>query len=276
VFRYHTTRDISALPQWVFDGVNLLQAEITDFEDIFWKIKPDFVINAIGYVKQRNENRDLAIELNTVLPRRLSALSKSCGFRLFHISTDCVYNGEENAVYWDENAYTQLTEENHARDLYGITKSLGEIGNCLNTMTIRTSIVGREIYHFTGLMEWFFEQFYTRDYCSGFRTHIYSGLTTTELSKRVLSIVLGKMRFVSGIHQLASEPIDKAALLSKFVMHLTSRPFLPFRVVQTFPDAVFRVLKHNEAVFGERPTWHEMLMEIREEMPLYNAWRFGK
>ena len=44
-----------------------------------------------------------------------------------------------------------------AEDLYGRTKYLGEVTSA-NVLTLRTSIIGRELVHQESLLEWFFQQ----------------------------------------------------------------------------------------------------------------------
>ena len=69
--------------------------------------------------------------------------------RLIHISTDCVFSGERGQ--YDENSITD------AKDLYGISKSIGDI-NVENALTIRTSTIGHELNSKSGLLEWFLSQ----------------------------------------------------------------------------------------------------------------------
>ena len=42
-----------------------------------------------------------------------------------------------------------------ADDLYGISKAKGEVNNN-HSLTLRTSMIGRELYNFTELFEWLF------------------------------------------------------------------------------------------------------------------------
>ena len=72
----------------IFLGVDALRFETV--EKVIRDSKPDVVINCIGLIKQLKEASDalLSIELNSVLPLKLSKLSTDLGIKLIHFSTD--------------------------------------------------------------------------------------------------------------------------------------------------------------------------------------------
>ena len=86
-------------------------------------------------------------------------------------------------------------------------------------MTLRTSIVGRELSRKLGLLEWFLAQ---EKPVKGFSRAIFSGLTSIELS-RVIEMLITKFPEASGLYHVASEPIDKRALLHLFRDHFGVR-----------------------------------------------------
>jgi dTDP-4-dehydrorhamnose reductase len=98
--------------------------------------KPDVVVNCIGIVKQLKEANDpvLALTVNAVFPHLLADLCRATGARLIHVSTDCVFSGRKG-MYTEEDVPD-------ADDLYGRSKSLGEVGGsgCL-TIRDRKSVV---------------------------------------------------------------------------------------------------------------------------------------
>ena len=110
--------------------------------------EPDVVINCVGLVKQRPEAEDpvLSIKLNSLFPHQLANLCAREGTRMIHISTDCVFSGQKGMYSEDDVA--------DARDIYGKTKYLGEISD-RGCLTLRTSIIGRELHTSNGLVEWF-------------------------------------------------------------------------------------------------------------------------
>lgn len=140
---------------------------------------PDYIISCAGILVNSSDNNPAeAIYINSYLPQYLNKLSETLGFKLIHISTDCVFSGSKG----------QYTEQDtpDATNAYGRTKTLGEIDNNKN-LTIRTSIIGPELKpNGTGLMHWFFNQ--SGD-IKGFTKAIWSGVTTLELAKFIVHII---------------------------------------------------------------------------------------
>ena len=109
-------------------------ADKDDIRTIIEKIKPNVVINCIGILNKKcEENKPLAIKLNSYLPHYLDFLSEQYGFYFIHVSTDCVFDG----IKGNYNEHDNPNETS----FYGKTKALGEINNNRN-LTLRTSIVG--------------------------------------------------------------------------------------------------------------------------------------
>ena len=111
-----------------------------------------------------------------------------------------------------------------ATDLYGRTKYLGEVDyeNCL---TLRTSIIGRELGKSHSLIEWFIAQ--NGKCIKGYTKAIFSGLTT-KVHGDILSQIFRQWPQLSGIYHLAAKPISKYALLSlvkeKYGLDITIEP----------------------------------------------------
>ncbi len=122
--------------------------------------------------------------------------------RFIHISTDCVFSG-------NRGNYSE-TDHSDADDLYGKTKFLGEVAypGCL---TIRTSIIGRELSTAHGLIDWFLSQ--DGKTISGYKKAIFSGLTTIALSE-IISQIISDYPDLHGVMQVASKPVSKYDLLS--------------------------------------------------------------
>jgi dTDP-4-dehydrorhamnose reductase len=162
---------------------------------------PDAIVNCIGIVKQQ-ELADMteAIEINALLPHRLAQLCRASGARLVHISTDCVFSGRKGMYVESDFA--------DAEDWYGRTKLLGEVTDA-PCLTLRTSMIGRELRHKRGLMEWFLAQ---KGTVRGYRRAVFSGLTTAALS-RAVETILTDYPNLNGLYHISSEPIDKYTLL---------------------------------------------------------------
>lgn len=182
--------------------VDIPNLDKENLNSFFRELKPDFVINCIGLIKQRKESEDhvQSIEINSLLPHLLSSLSGIYNFKLIHFSTDCVFQGKHG--FYKENSLKD------ANDLYGLSKSLGEIAYCKNTITLRTSIIGRELKGHKSLMDWFLTN--PEKEITGYDRAIFSGLTTHEVANVVLIII---RQFKPGLFNLSSDPIDKFNLL---------------------------------------------------------------
>ena len=166
--------------------------------------EPEVVINCIGIVKQLPAAQDplQSIAINALFPHQLAQICRQKKIRLIHMSTDCVFSGRKGC-YSEEDL-------SDAEDLYGKTKFLGEVDypGCL---TLRTSIIGRELDTTHGLIEWFLSQ--EGKTVSGYKKAIFSGLTTIALSEIIADIIVNHPQ-LSGIRQVASEPISKYDLLN--------------------------------------------------------------
>lgn len=190
------------------DGDVIWGIDALDFPSLAQALRqrrPDVVINAIGIIKQRPQASDAvtSIEVNSLLPHRLAVLVEEWGGRLIHFSTDCVFSGNRGA-YREEDVPD-------AADLYGRSKLLGEVVAVPHAVTLRTSMIGRELFGHRSLLDWFLSQVPGR--VTGFRRVIYSGLTTNELAE-VVSRVVTAHPDLHGLFHVAGQPISKHDLLA--------------------------------------------------------------
>lgn len=183
------------------------EAAADDPGDLIRALRPRSVVNALGIVKQVPEAEEPvpAITINSLMPHRLAAACSEVGATLVHVSTDCVFSGRAPLGH----SYTEADDPD-PQDLYGRSKLLGETG-VNEALTLRTSIIGWELQRQSGLLEWFAAQDGGR--VRGFRNAVFSGLTTRALARVILD-VLEDHRQLSGVYQVASEPISKLDLLT--------------------------------------------------------------
>jgi len=218
------------------------------------RICPDVVINCIGIIKQREQSGEAiaSLQINAVFPRRLASLCKSAKTRLFHFGTDCVFSGKRGM-------YTERDIPD-AEDLYGRTKYLGEVSD-EGCITIRSSIIGREIAGREGLLEWFLSN--KGGSVKGFTKAIYSGFTTTEMS-RIVNLIITNHTDLYGVWHVASKPISKFDLLhlvnSKLSLGITIRPDDTFRCDRSLNGDGF-----NQRTGYCPPSWDEMIDELSKE-----------
>jgi dTDP-4-dehydrorhamnose reductase len=171
--------------------------------ELFNRVRPDVVVNCVGVVKQLAEADDplAALPINSLLPHRLLRACKMMDARLIHISTDCVFAGTKG-LYREEDVAD-------ARDLYGLSKLLGEVDDP-HAVTLRTSLIGHELNSAHGLLNWFLSQ---KGRVKGFTRAIFSGLPTVELARVLRDVVIPHPE-LRGVLHVAADPISKHDLLT--------------------------------------------------------------
>ena len=191
----------AGLAKRIIDNIDLTDSQC--LSAVLKKIKPQVVINCAGLIKQVASSNEIleVIPINTILPHTLAQMTKACDARLILVSTDCVFSGKKGSY-----AETDIAD---CADLYGQSKLLGEVSDEKHVLTIRTSIIGHELRGGHSLVNWFLKQ---KGSVTGYTRAIYSGLPTIELANIIHHLVLPNPK-LSGLYQIASEPISKFDLL---------------------------------------------------------------
>jgi dTDP-4-dehydrorhamnose reductase len=250
----------NALPSHCFGGVDVMSFD--NVIQVAGQVRPDVVINCVGIVKQLEEAHDpiLTLQLNSLFPHRLAGLCAATGARMLHMSTDCVFSGRKG----------QYAEEDvpDPEDLYGRTKLLGEV-NRPGCLTIRTSIFGRDFLKLSALLEWFLSQRGGR--VKGYRHAIYTGFPTQVLARIMGDIIAGHPD-LSGLYQIASQPISKYELLVRIrdamKLDIEVEPYDDLPCDRSLSASRF------VAATGYRiPGWDEMIAELAADPTPYDDWR---
>ena len=226
------------------------------------KIRPGFIVNCVGVIKQREEVNAAVptITLNALLPHQLAENAKEWGGKVIHFSTDCVFNGKRGC-------YTE-DDPSDAEDLYGKSKFLGEVV-AENALTLRTSIIGRELFHFRSLLEWFLAQ-KGETFC-GFRRVIYSGVTTNYLARLVGDLITDHP-CLSGLYQVTSPPICKYDLLCL----LRDAFKLDVEIVPDESEVSDRSMAGDaflRATGYPAPDWPDLVAQLANDPTPYEKWR---
>jgi dTDP-4-dehydrorhamnose reductase len=241
-------------------GVNAF--DIHGVEEVIHGISPDAVINCIGIIKQLREASDpvISIALNSLFPHQLAEICVGTGARLLHMSTDCVFSGRKG-MYTEE-------DPSDAEDLYGRTKLLGEVGRS-GCLTIRTSIFGRDFLKDSAMLEWFLSN--RGGKVRGYRNSIYTGFPTQVLA-RIMGDILTDYPHLSGLYQIASEPISKYDLLLKIrdamKLDILIEPYEDTPCNRSLSPSRF-----IEATGCAIPSWDEMIAELASDPTPYDEWR---
>ena len=192
-----------------------VESGLGGLEKIFNEVGlPSYVINCIGILKsainERNSTSVLrTIGINSVFPHQLAEVAVNYGFRVIQISTDGVFSGSKES--YEEDAPCD------GLDIYGKTKSLGEVKGCARFMNLRCSIIGPNPIQKMGLWEWLLGQ-PDGAIVSGFTNQIWNGVSTVQFAKLCLNIIahdhFDVLRSESAVFHFApNEPVSKYQLL---------------------------------------------------------------
>jgi dTDP-4-dehydrorhamnose reductase len=242
------------------ENVNVTNAG--DIEKIIEAIKPEIIINAVGIIKQLPSSKDLisTLSVNSIFPHQLAEFSKKNKAYLLNISTDCVFSGLKGSYAEDDIS--------DAFDLYGKSKSLGEVldNNCL---TIRTSIIGRELLTQHSLVEWFLNN--REKKVKGYVNARFSGFPTIILAGIIADIITKENR-LKGLFHVSSEAIDKFTLLNlikeKFNVDVEIEPFEDYKIDRSLNSDKFK------KATGFKPLgWKQMIDKMAEDSMLFRGYK---
>jgi dTDP-4-dehydrorhamnose reductase len=243
--------------------------DVTDFKGLALtinQIQPDVIINCVGVLnKSAEENPDLAILLNSYLPHFLESITKNTTSKVIHISTDCVFSG-------DEGSYTEGSVKN-GRGFYAQSKALGEIIN-QKDLTFRTSIIGPELnINGIGLFQWFSKQ---EGNISGYTQAIWTGITTIELLNAIKFVIDNN---ITGLYHLVNNvkisKFDLVSLLNKvFDTSLFITAYDGYKVdkslINTRDDFKFKVKTYEDMIFEMK----EWIVNHKELYYHYNSLKY--
>jgi len=217
------------------------------------KIQPNYIINTTGIIKQSSSinNIELTIHLNSLLPHRLSRLTSA---KLFHLSTDCVFDGKKGNYSEHDTDFSS--------DLYGTSKRVGEPENS-NTMICRSSIIGSELNGNFGLFSWLINQ-KKGSKIDGYDRALFNGITSIEYANILMYIIENNL-FTNGIFHIGGDIINKYELLCKINQLLE----LNLLIEKNSNIEINRTL--NTALFNNKfkykvPNWDSMLFDLKNSM----------
>jgi len=224
-----------------------------------------YVINCIGIIKPYiHDNNSFevqrAIEVNGLFPHKLAEAAKITGAKVIQIATDCVYDGVKGGYKEDD--------KHNAIDVYGKTKSLGEV-SADNFLNLRCSIIGREKKSYLSLLEWFLNQPKGAK-LKGFKNHFWNGVTTNAFAKICKGIIQNNAYFSGLQHIVAADSPSKAQMLHIF-KEVFKRGDMEIDDINA-PIGIDRTLSTNNetqnknlwhfAGYKEIPSVEEMIFEL--------------
>lgn len=210
----------------------------------------DAVINCIGLLNQFAEkNKAMAILLNGYLPHYLVEIIKDTKTRIIHMSTDCVFAGNDGPYY--EDSFPNGTT------FYDRSKAIGEINNDKD-LTFRNSIIGPDIKESgIGLFNWFMKQ---KGPIGGFTGAIWTGVTTLTLAKAMETALKENL---TGLYNLVNNhSISKFDLCSLFNRYFRNGEVEIYSDDKLQLDKSLR-RKRNDFTFVV-PSYEQQIKEMRE------------
>ena len=244
----------------VIDGLDL--RDFTRLEKTLDGLKPSVVVNCAGVTLRSKEILDKAscIAVNALLPHKLADWCARNDSRLIHFSTVCVFDGKAGGYSEDD-----LPD---ARDLYGVTKALGDV-SAPRALTLRSSFIGRELFAGAELLEWFLAQRGKK--IKGFRKAVFTGLTTNRLAELVGELI-AKFPALNGLYHVSSETVAKFELLNllkeEYKLDIEIEPDDKFECRRDLNGARFA-----EAAGFKCPPWKEMARAMAADTTPYAEWR---
>ena len=230
----------------------------------------DYIINCIGLTKSRideksRESRALAIALNVNFPNALASQAEAKGYKVIQVATDCVFSGLRGN-------YSEA-DSHDALDVYGKTKSLGEVPSSA-VMHLRCSLIGPEQRRNSLFFEWVRQQPANAE-IKGFTNHIWNGLTSKVFGQVVVGVIQSNL-FRPGVQHLV--PADKVTKDELVRLELAALGRQDVSVTATSAlDSVDRTLATTDAArnrelfqaagYAELPTIRAMVEEICQELP---------
>ncbi len=250
----------------LFTGPNVIDGlDLRDFmrlNEVLNDIKPSVIVNCAGVTLRSKEalDKNSTISLNALLPHRLAEWCSHSGARLIHFSTVCVFDGKTGG-------YTEDSLPD-ARDLYGMTKALGDVSAPF-ALTLRSSFIGREIFGGNELLEWFLAQKGKK--IKGFTKALFTGLTTNRLAELVGDLI-GKHPALNGLYHVSSETLSKYELLKlmkeAYKLDVAIESDDSFECRRDLKGARF-----EKAAGFICPPWKQLMAEMAADKTSYSDWR---
>ena len=228
--------------------------------------KVDYVVNCIGIIKPHISDSDdkqrlNALQINSLFPQKLSDWAAETGAKVIQIATDCVFSGHKGS-YLESDAHDAL-------DVYGKSKSLGEVPNP-SMMHLRVSIIGPEVGRSTSLLEWVRNQPQGAQ-IFGFTDHVWNGVTTTHFGKIARGIIESNLFKAGVFHLIPGNRLPKDKLVQK-IASVFGRDDIEIQP-KASGNTVDRTLETNDTGFNMElwaaagyetpPTIERMLEEIK-------------
>lgn len=225
----------------------------------------DWIINTIGVIKPYihdsiGKEIDRAMLVNAHFPYLLSEATRGTNSKVIQIATDCVYSGLKGG-------YVE-TDLHDATDVYGKTKSLGEVYG-KNIFHLRCSIIGPEIRGHKSLLDWCIRQPKGAT-INGFTNQQWNGITSFHFARICRGIIENRVKLPHIQHIVPADSVSKAKLLKIMRKEFERKDVI---IENTkIPTAINRILATNNPKLNQKlwefagfktiPTVQQMVKEL--------------
>jgi dTDP-4-dehydrorhamnose reductase len=196
------------------------------------------LVNLIGVIRHKidshsEESLSQAKKVNSDFPKLLVQSASNLNLRVVQIATDCVFSGNDGA-YSEDSRVDPV-------DIYGETKVAGEI-TAENLLTLRVSIVGREIENHVELMDWVISQ-PQNNVIKGFSNHFWNGITSLHFAKILDGVLKESVNTNGTFHLIPTGAVTKLELI-QMIAALSGR--FDLKIVATLSEkSIDRTLRTN-------------------------------
>ena len=195
------------LKNYSLNRVTFLKVNIANIDNFRLKkiiSRMDVIINCIGLINQKKNIKNYhktMMKINTLFPKKLNKLSKPKQ-KIYQIATDGVYDGYVGKYNEDES--------HSATDIYGLSKSKGEIIE-KNFFNIRCSLIGNELTYNNSLISWFLNT--KSNKINGYTNHLWNGVSNTVFAKILNFIIIKKINLPNKFHLVPKNQMSKYDML---------------------------------------------------------------
>ena len=189
-----------------FIFTDIVELSITDeaaINELFSKSNFDFCINAAAYTAVDAAENDIETS-RAINATAVGYLAKACNkynCKLIHISTDYVFDGENEFGYQEEDATAPI-------NVYGITKLEGEqlaFENNTQTIVIRTSWVYS--FHGKNFVKTMMRLMQEKEEINVVADQIGKPTYAADLADAIFNIIFSKPTFLPGIYNYSNQGV---------------------------------------------------------------------
>ena len=226
------------------------------------------IVNLIGLIRHKiEEDSEASIaeakRVNTDFPIELVRQAQDLGIRVIQIATDCVYSGQEGSDS-EESKMDPI-------DIYGESKANGEIFS-ENLLTLRVSIIGREVENHVELMDWVVAH-PRNSRVTGYTNHYWNGVSSLHFAKIVDGILSSNTILNGTFHIVPRDSVSKFELI-KMIVDSSGRKDLEILQTATEKRIDRRLSSINVKNNAEFWKWagYQVITRIRMMLDEYFAW----